>query len=95
MNPVPRSRLDRLSLADADLYCGDFHSFPNTIRGRERGQAIVPPTAEEYERKAAECLELAQRAKEKWSRAILLEMAQGWIKLARSAKGELPPESDH
>jgi hypothetical protein len=40
--------------------------------------------------KAAECLELAQRAKEEWSKALLLEMAQNWMKLAMRAKDELP-----
>jgi hypothetical protein len=45
---------------------------------------------DEYEQKAAECLELARRSKDEWSKAMLLEMAQSWIKLAMKAKGELP-----
>jgi hypothetical protein len=47
-------------------------------------------TPGEYERKAAECLELAERAKEEWSKTLLLEMAQNWMKLAMRAKDELP-----
>jgi hypothetical protein len=47
-------------------------------------------TPGEYERKAAEYLELAERAKEEWSKTLLLEMAQNWMKLAMRAKDELP-----
>jgi hypothetical protein len=52
------------------------------------------PTSEQYEQKAAECLDLAQRVKETWSKALLLEMAQSWIKLALRARGELPAEEE-
>jgi len=54
------------------------------------------PTAEEYEDKAAECEALAQRAKEAWSKTLLLHMAESWIKQAMKAKGELrASESEH
>jgi hypothetical protein len=52
------------------------------------GRAVSTPG--EYERKAAEYLELAERAKEEWSKTLLLEMAQNWMKLAMRAKDELP-----
>jgi hypothetical protein len=33
---------------------------------------------------------VAATAKEEWSKALLLEMAQSWMKLATRAKDELP-----
>jgi hypothetical protein len=50
-----------------------------TLRA-EKGQ--VPTRADEYRRKAAQCLELAQRVEEASSKAVLLEMAQSWLELA-------------
>jgi hypothetical protein len=38
--------------------------------------------AQDYQQKAAECLEQARLAKDLTNKALLLEMAQAWIRLA-------------
>jgi hypothetical protein len=43
-------------------------------------------TYEEYQQKAAECLEQANSATDPTNRALLLEMAQAWIRLADETK---------
>ena len=37
---------------------------------------------QDYQQKAAECLEQARAAKDPTNKALLLEMAQAWIRLA-------------
>ena len=44
------------------------------------------PVPDDYRRKAAECLRLAQGAEDSGSKALLLEMAQAWVKLAEQTK---------
>jgi diacylglycerol kinase len=39
-------------------------------------------TAEKYQRFAEECMELARTAKDSQARAVLLHMAQVWVRLA-------------
>jgi hypothetical protein len=43
-------------------------------------------TYEEYQQKAAECLEQAHAAADPTNKALLLEMAQAWIRLADETK---------
>ena len=55
-------------------------------------------TYEEYQQKAAECLEQAHAAADPTNKALLLEMAQAWIRLAdetktkRSTSTSRPPQ---
>ena len=41
---------------------------------------------EDHRRRAAECLRLAREAADKTNRALLIEMAQTWAKLAEQDK---------
>jgi len=41
-------------------------------------------TAEKYQRFAEECMELARTAKDSQARAVLLHMAQVWVRLAEN-----------
>jgi hypothetical protein len=41
---------------------------------------------EDHKRRAAECLRLAREAVDKTNKALLIEMAQTWIKLAEQDK---------
>jgi hypothetical protein len=41
---------------------------------------------EDYKRRAAECLRLARAAADKTNKALLIEMAQTWAKLAEQDK---------
>ena len=41
---------------------------------------------EDYKRRAAECLRLAREAADKTNKALLIEMAQTWAKLAEQDK---------
>ena len=41
---------------------------------------------EDHQRRAAECLRLAREAADKTNRALLIEMAQTWAKLAEQEK---------
>ena len=43
-------------------------------------------TSDEYQAKAVECLRLAQTIAFTPSKAVLLEMAQAWVKLAEYAR---------
>jgi hypothetical protein len=43
-------------------------------------------TSDEYQAKAAECIRLAQTIALTSSKAMLLEMAQAWVKLAEYAR---------
>jgi hypothetical protein len=43
-------------------------------------------TYEEYQQKAAECLEPAHAATDPTNKALLLEMAQAWIRFAEQLK---------
>jgi hypothetical protein len=45
-------------------------------------------TFQDYQQKAAECLEQAHAATDPTNKAILLEMAQAWIRLAEQEKGK-------
>ena len=48
---------------------------------------------EEYRRKAQECLELARKISLERERAIVLEIAQSWLRLAeqQETQEEIPP----
>jgi hypothetical protein len=42
----------------------------------------------EYQERAAECLRLAQSSNDHTNKALLLEMAQTWVRLAEQAQQE-------
>ena len=46
---------------------------------------------EEYRRKAQECLELARKISLERERAIVLEIAQSWLRLAEQQETLQPP----
>jgi hypothetical protein len=53
------------------------------------------PTPEEYQRRAADLLRIAQETDDPTNKALLLEMAQAWVKLAervRAIKSDGPKE---
>ena len=52
-------------------------------------------TTQECQEKAAECLRLVRVSLDSTNKALLLEMAQAWIRLAEQqmAKDELPPQA--
>jgi hypothetical protein len=43
-------------------------------------------TPEEYQRRAADLLRIAQETHDPTNKALLLEMAQAWVKLAERAR---------
>jgi hypothetical protein len=45
-------------------------------------------TDKEYQERAAECLRLAQSMSDPANKALLLEMAQAWVRLAEQAQRE-------
>jgi hypothetical protein len=47
---------------------------------------------ESYQQKAAECLRMAQESADATNKALLLEMAQTWVKLAGQMKDRQPPK---
>jgi hypothetical protein len=51
---------------------------------------------EHYQRMAGECLKLAHNSDDPTNKALLLEMAQSWVKLAELTRdqGEARPETD-
>jgi hypothetical protein len=50
---------------------------------------------EDYQQRAAECLHLAHRSTDPTNKALLLEMAQAWIRLAEQIKERAePPDED-
>jgi hypothetical protein len=44
--------------------------------------AVTRARAEEYRRRAEECLDLARRISLERDRAVILDMAQSWLRLA-------------
>lgn len=51
-----------------------------------RGRGVS--TSGEYEQKAAECLRLAETVSDTTNKALMLQMALYWIKLAEQIKGD-------
>ena len=47
-------------------------------------------TAPEYRRRAAKCMEVAERTSLHAHRDLMLQMAQQWLELARKAEEEEP-----
>jgi hypothetical protein len=45
---------------------------------------------EHYQQMAAECVRCAHQASDPDDKALLLQVAQGWVNLAQQAKGDLP-----
>jgi len=45
-------------------------------------------TSQEYQQRAAECLRLVRISLDSTNKALLLEMAQAWIRLAEREKAE-------
>jgi hypothetical protein len=52
----------------------------------QRGAKFVTSTAEEYQRYARQCLEVAPTFQDKEARVILLGQAQAWLRLAHLAQ---------
>ena len=48
-------------------------------------------SAEEYRRKAQECLDFARKISLERDRAIILDMAQSWLRLAEQQETLQPP----
>jgi hypothetical protein len=56
-------------------------------RSRCRARRRVPVSKfDDHKRRAAECLRLAREAADKTNKALLIEMAQTWAKLAEQDK---------
>ena len=53
---------------------------------KERGNRGMP-SADEYRRHAGECVRLAQNAQNPADKALLLKMAETWLRLAEQAEG--------
>ncbi|HEY7244821.1 MAG TPA: hypothetical protein VH678_13180 [Xanthobacteraceae bacterium] len=45
------------------------------------------PSADDYRRHASECVRLAQNARSPTDKALLLKMAETWLRLAEQAEG--------
>lgn len=50
------------------------------------------PKFQDHQRRAAECLRLAHEASDKTNKALLIEMAQTWAKLADQEKARTDDE---
>jgi hypothetical protein len=48
----------------------------------------MPSRAEQYRRYAAECVRVAQETKNSADKALLLQMAETWRRMADKAEGE-------
>jgi hypothetical protein len=55
--------------------------------------AVTRARAEEHRRKAQECLDLARAISLKTERAVLIDMAQSWLRLAEEQDGQEQPQS--
>jgi len=67
--------------------CALANSELNTVSGiryllRERGCGIVTNRADEYRRRAQQCLEMAGAFKDREAWTILAHMAEVWLRLA-------------
>jgi hypothetical protein len=52
------------------------------------------PSAEDYRRNASECVRLAQNAQNPADKALLLKMAETWLRLAEQAEGRESKDPD-
>lgn len=52
------------------------------------------PQTDEYRRFAQECLEMSKTVQDERSRAVLIQMAQVWFRLAQKNPSEGQPEND-
>jgi hypothetical protein len=50
--------------------------------------AVTRTRAEEYRRRAQECLDLARKISLEKERAIILDMAQSWLRLAEQQEAQ-------
>ncbi len=48
------------------------------------------PAADDFRRHATDCVRLAQNAQNPADKALLLKMAETWLRLAEQAKGREP-----
>jgi hypothetical protein len=64
-----------------------------TISDHE-GMAVTRARAEEYRRKAQECFDLAREISLESERAVLLNMAQTWLRLAEQHEKLQPPATE-
>jgi hypothetical protein len=55
--------------------------------------AVTRARAEECRRKAQECLDLPRAISLKTERAVLIDMAQSWLRLAEEQDGQEQPQS--
>jgi hypothetical protein len=63
-----------------DILCA-LQSVPGEV-------AVAMPQSDEYRRFAQECLEMSKTVKDERSRAVLIQMAQVWFRLAEEKLSE-------
>ena len=63
---------------------------PGAQREGNRGM----PSADDYRRHATECVRLAQNAQNPADKALLLKMAETWLRLAEQAEGRESKKPD-
>jgi hypothetical protein len=61
-------------------------SAPALFMGRTSGTPFFMALADQYKRRAAECVRMAERADNAEDKALLLQMAQTWMRLAEKAE---------
>ena len=54
--------------------------------------AMLPYTADNYEKRAAECVTLANLANDTLIQSELLKLRQTYLKIARLLREQMPPE---
>jgi hypothetical protein len=59
----------------------------------QRNERVSVARSEEHQRRAAECLRLAHDAVDKTNKALLIEMAQTWARLAEQEKARSSDEN--
>jgi hypothetical protein len=81
---MPRS-LEENSPGRVDLFTGR-NPHPRCLWGRTSGPIFSMALADQYKRRAAECVRMAERTDNPDDKALLLQMAQTWLRLAEKAE---------
>jgi hypothetical protein len=63
-------------------------------QGPKGGETAACRPAEDYRRNASECVRLAQNAQNPADKALLLKMAETWLRLAEQAEGRESKDPD-